>query len=161
MTTNRIIAAQGSCQALPSSSPYHCQLGLRGPGQLESWGVLLSWARETDSKLKHAHTTDTQRDDTGTHEGRGTEGTLPEGLLKEEPPPWFSSTHLLPLHPLPCLSGGSSHLSPRDFYNSVLPSIHTPRPTPHSCQRMFSKHQPVVLSCSALQRITGKTSSPE
>lgn len=42
-----------------SSSPFHAQLGLRGLGQLKSWGVLLSRAQETlrraQARTQHSH----------------------------------------------------------------------------------------------------------
>lgn len=56
--------------------------------------------------------------------------------------------------PLPSCRPGISLSG--DFWSSRLPSIHTPRPSPHSCRRTFLTYLHMVLFCSAAQRITAK-----
>lgn len=138
ITTSRIIATWGSCQALPSLSPLLLPplstLSSGSEGWLKSWGVLLSRAQE---RTQHSHNKLTKAPTR-----KGTEGMLQERLSKDKPPLGFSWTHFLPLHPTPCFNRDSDQLSLLEICRSLLASIHTPCPLPHCCRRLLLNHQP-------------------
>ena len=124
-----------------SLSPFHTQLGLRGLGPLKSWGVLLSSAQET-LRGAQARTQHSYNKLTKAPRRKRTEGMLRERLSKDEPPLGFSRTHLLPLHPMPCLNRDSDHLSLLEICRRLLASIHAPCPLWHCCRRLLLNHQP-------------------
>lgn len=155
--------------AKPWPSPQHCLLfpllplceySLRRAGKLQcaywTWLSELHWRVEAC-----AQHTKTQHTDNGTHDDRGTAGMLRQGFgknyqLSASSTSLTSSELTLSLcFARPCLPAGLASLS-GDFWSSLLPSIHTPRPSPHSCLWTFLTYLHMVLFCSAAQRITAK-----
>ena len=124
-----------------SSSPFHAQLGLRGLGQLKSWGVLLSRAQETlrraQARTQHSHNKLAKA-----LKRKRAEGILQERLSKDGP---HLGSHELTFSlciPRSASNRDSDQFSLLEICTSLLASIHTPCPLPHCCRRLLLNHQP-------------------
>ena len=118
ITTSRIIATWGLCQALPSLSPLllppPSMLSSGSEGWLKSWGVLLSRAQETQMSSS-THTTQSQQANKGPHKERHWRNAAGKAFQRQTPT-WVLMNSLSPFasHALP-QQGLWSALSPWDL----------------------------------------------